>query len=65
MRAASPADYPIGLETIPLLGEDRFSYHQRLLEDSPRLFKAENDIEVFLSLEKADCKWPILPPISA
>ena len=56
MRGASPADYPIGLETIPLLGEDRISYHKRLLEDSPRLFKSENDIEVILSLGKADCK---------
>lgn len=62
MRAASLADYPIGLETTPLLGEDRFFYHKRLLEDSSRLFKKENDIEVLLSHEKEGCKWLSSPP---
>lgn len=54
MRAGSVAEYPIGLETTPLLGEDRVSYHRRLLEDSSRLFKDENDIEVLLSHQKDD-----------
>ncbi len=57
MRADSLAEYPIGLETTPLLGEDRVFYHQRLLEDSSRLFKNENDIEVL-----EDCTWSISLP---
>ena len=62
MHAASLAEYPIGLETTPLLGEDRVFYHKRLLEDTSRLFKNENDIEVLLSHEKEECKWLSLPP---
>lgn len=54
MRTDSFAEYPLGLETTPLLGEDRVSYHRRLMEDSSRLFKNETDIEVLLSHQKDD-----------
>ena len=52
MHAESQSSYPVGLETTPLLGEDRELYHQRLLEDSSRLFKENIDIDIFLLSQK-------------
>ena len=47
MRSVSCEDYPIGLATLPLIGEDRRWYRERLLRDSDRLFKNdETHVEV-------------------
>lgn len=39
-------DYPIGLTTPPILGEDRAFYHNRLIEESARLFRSPDELDI-------------------
>ena len=55
MPATSKMEYPVGLVTLPLLGEDRAFHHRRLLEGSARLLKHEEvDLEVLQCSDKRE-----------
>ena len=58
MPSIACEEYPIGLATLPLVGEDRTCYRERLLKDSSRLFKNdETDIEVLQCNEEDERKY--------
>ena len=46
VHAEMHTDYPIRLAGSSFLGEDRTFYHQRLVNESARLFKTSNELDI-------------------